>query len=115
MKVRVYHGIPTTDHRMVHDIAKSAIKYAPAVTNNFAMAAWHALKHGLSSGYVLACSIDPTDAEYTFCRSKNDDKKVYKFDNDIPSACIMEILHVERNGEGMATICDREKVHSELL
>ena len=105
--IRVYHGIPTTEYAVVRDIATSAIKYSPAVTNNFAMAAWHALKHG-DNGYVFVCSIDPNDAAYTFCRSKNDHKKVYKFNRDIPSANIIEILRVERNGEGMATI--REKI-----
>ena len=112
-RIRCYHGTPheVTDP-IICSICIQGLKYEPALTNNFAMAAWHALKRDRENGTVIVCDINIYDAKYTFCRSKNEHKMVYKL-RDVPPTNIIEILAVTRNEHGMAKVVNRIHIGSE--
>ena len=110
METRCYHGTPhNISAQAVRDICAQGLKYEPALTNNFALAAWHALKNGRTKGTVIVCNVDAAKAKYTFCRSKNAHKKIYKFEH-IPCEHIIELLEVCRDEQGMAKIMNRRSL-----
>ena len=104
MTVRAYHGTPhPIDSDIVKSICEQGLKFTPAVTINFADAAWHALKNKTKRGTVVVCSINENEKQYSFKRQNNNNKLIMKF-NYISVERFTKVVEVEKNEHGQAKI-----------